>query len=87
MDQTGSWEIAKDEHDAFEALDQNSGGLARRLVRLRVTMRAPVVTDVDVAVPDEAGRPRKWWRRSYAKLPEAQRRISHRIVELLGITI
>jgi hypothetical protein len=31
MDETGSWEIAKDEHDAFEALDQNSGGLARRL--------------------------------------------------------
>jgi hypothetical protein len=32
MDETGSWEIAKDEHDAFEALDKNSGGLARRLV-------------------------------------------------------
>ena len=56
MDETGSWEIAKDEHDVFEALDQNSGGLARRLVRLRVTMRAPVVTDVDVAAPDEVGR-------------------------------
>jgi hypothetical protein len=35
MDETGSWEIAKDEYDAFEALDQNSGCLARRLVRLQ----------------------------------------------------
>jgi hypothetical protein len=27
----------------------------RRLVRLKVTLSAPVVTEVDVAVPDEAG--------------------------------
>jgi hypothetical protein len=30
MDETGSWEIAKDEHDAFEALDRRSLGARLR---------------------------------------------------------
>jgi hypothetical protein len=55
MNEDGDYEVAKDEDDVVDLWNENVGGLSRRLVRLRVTMSAPAVTDADVNVPEEAG--------------------------------
>jgi hypothetical protein len=55
MNEDGEYEVAKDEDEVVELWDDNVGGLARRIVRLRVTMSAPAVADVEAYVPDEAG--------------------------------
>jgi hypothetical protein len=56
MNEAGDYEVAKDEDDVVDLWNENVGGLSRRLVRLRVTMSAPTVTEADVNVPEEAGR-------------------------------
>jgi len=55
MNEDGGYEVAKDEDDVVDLWNENVGGLSRRLVKLRVTMSAPVVTEADVNVPEEAG--------------------------------
>jgi hypothetical protein len=55
MNEDGDYEVAKDEDDVVDLWNENVGGLSRRLVKLRVTMSAPVVTEADVNVPEEAG--------------------------------
>ena len=55
MNEDGDYEVAKDEDDVVDLWNENVGGLSRRLVRLRVTMSAPAVTEADVNVPEEAG--------------------------------
>jgi hypothetical protein len=55
MNETGDYEVGRDEDAAIERWDENCGGIARRLVQLRVTMSAPDVPSVDVSVPDDAG--------------------------------
>ena len=55
MNEDGDYEVAKDEDDVVDLWNENVGGLSRRLVKLRVTMSAPVVTEADVNVPKEAG--------------------------------
>jgi hypothetical protein len=55
MNEAGDYEVAKDEDDVVDLWNENVGGLSRRLVRLRVTMSAPAVTEADVNVPEEAG--------------------------------
>ena len=55
MNEAGDYEVAKDEDDVVDLWNENVGGLSRRLVKLRVTMSAPVVTEADVNVPEEAG--------------------------------
>jgi hypothetical protein len=51
MNEDGDYEVAKDEDDVVDLWNENVGGLSRRLVKLRVTMSAPVVTEADVNVP------------------------------------
>jgi len=55
MNEDGDYEVAKDEDDVVDLWNENVGGLSRRLVKLKVTMSAPVITDADVNVPEEAG--------------------------------
>jgi hypothetical protein len=55
MNEDGDYEVAKDEDDVVDLWNENVGGLSRRLVKLRVTMSAPVVTEADVNVSEEAG--------------------------------
>lgn len=55
MNESGEYEVAADEDDAIERLDQKHGFQLRRLVRLKVVMSPPEVTELDVVVPDEAG--------------------------------
>jgi hypothetical protein len=55
MNEDGDYEVAKDEDDVVDLWNENVGGLSRRLVKLRVTTSAPVVTEADVNVPEEAG--------------------------------
>src|ERR1700720_535207 len=55
MNEDGDYEVAKDEDDVVDLWNENVGGLSRRLVRLRVTMSAPAVSEADVNVPEEAG--------------------------------
>jgi hypothetical protein len=55
MNEDSDYEVAKDEDDVVDLWNENVGGLSRRLVKLRVTMSAPVVTEADVNVPEEAG--------------------------------
>lgn len=55
MNEAGDYEIGCDEDGAIERWDEKCGGIARRLVQLRVTMSAPDVPSVDLIVPDDAG--------------------------------
>jgi hypothetical protein len=55
MNEDGDYEVAKDEDEVVDLWNENVGGLSRRLVRLRVRMSAPVVTEADVNVREEAG--------------------------------
>jgi hypothetical protein len=55
MNEAGDYEVAKDEDSVVDLWNENVGGLSRRLVRLRVTMAAPAITEVDVTVPEETG--------------------------------
>jgi hypothetical protein len=55
MNEDGDYEVAKDEDDVVDLWNENVGGLSQRLVRLRVTMSAPAVTEADVNVPEESG--------------------------------
>jgi hypothetical protein len=55
MNEDGDYEVAKDEDDVVDLWNENVGGLSRRLVKLKVTMSAPVITEADVNVPEEAG--------------------------------
>jgi hypothetical protein len=55
INESDEYEVGPDEDSAIERFDDSVGGSMRRLVRLKVTLSAPVVTEVDVAVPDEAG--------------------------------
>jgi hypothetical protein len=55
MNEAGDYEVGRDEDAAIDRLEETGGGISRRLVRLRVTMAAPVVSSADVSVPDEAG--------------------------------
>ncbi len=60
MNESGECEVATDEDKALDRWNdefgQDAAGAVCRLVKLNVTMAAPLVTEVDVAVPDEAGR-------------------------------
>jgi hypothetical protein len=55
MNEDGDYEVAKDEDDVVDLWNENVGGLSRRLVKLKITMSAPVITEADVNVPEEAG--------------------------------
>jgi hypothetical protein len=55
MNESGEYEVGPDEDAAIERFDDSIGGSMRRLVRLKVAMTPPAVTEVDVSVPDEAG--------------------------------
>jgi hypothetical protein len=48
MNEAGDYEVAKDEDSVVDLWNENVGGLSRRLVRLRVTIAAPAITEVDV---------------------------------------
>jgi hypothetical protein len=41
MNEAGDYEVGCNEDDAIERWDEKCSGVARRLVRLRVTMSAP----------------------------------------------
>ncbi len=55
MNESGEYEAGPDEDTAIERFDDTVSGSMRRLVRLKVTITPPAVTEVDVTVPDEAG--------------------------------
>jgi hypothetical protein len=55
MNEAGDYEVGRDEDSAIERWDENCGGIARRMVQLRVTMSPPDVPSVDVNVADDAG--------------------------------
>jgi hypothetical protein len=55
MNESGEYEVGPDEDAALECFDDSIGGSMRRLVRLKVVMNPPDVTEVDVTTPDEAG--------------------------------
>ena len=55
MNESGEYEVGPDEDVAIERFDESIGGSMRRLVRLKVVMAPPDVTEVNVTVPDEAG--------------------------------
>ena len=55
MNESGEYAVGPDEDAAIERFDDSIGGSMRRLVRLKVAMTPPAVTEVDVTVPDEAG--------------------------------
>jgi hypothetical protein len=55
MNEAGEYEVGCDEDSAIDRWDEIGGGVARRLVRLRVSMSPPDVPSVDVSVPDDAG--------------------------------
>ncbi|MGC1695306.1 MAG: hypothetical protein WA743_08535 [Pseudolabrys sp.] len=55
MNEAGHYEVGPDEDSAIERWDENCGGIARRMVHLRLTMSAPNVPAVDASVPDDAG--------------------------------
>jgi hypothetical protein len=55
MNESGEYEVGPDGDTAIERFDDTIGGSMRRLVRLKVMMAPPEVTEVDVAVPYEVG--------------------------------
>jgi hypothetical protein len=55
MNESGEYEVGSDEDVAVERFDESIGGQMRRLVRLKVVMAPPEVTEVDVTVPKEVG--------------------------------
>jgi hypothetical protein len=55
MNEDGDYEVGPDQDTAVERFDESKAGSMRRLVQLKVSMSAPSVTEVDVALPDEAG--------------------------------
>jgi hypothetical protein len=55
MNESGEYEVGPDEDVAIERFDESIVGSMRRLVRLKVVMAPPDVTEVNVTVPVEAG--------------------------------
>ncbi len=55
MNESGDYEVGRDEDSAVDRLDVETGCKSRRTVMLRVMMSVPVATEADVVVPDEAG--------------------------------
>lgn len=56
IDSNGDYAVGGNDDAALENFDNEVGGdRPRRIVKLNVTMRLPVVTEVSVTVPDEAG--------------------------------
>jgi hypothetical protein len=57
MNESGDYEVGRDEETAIDRFDaEEFGGLYRRLVRFKVTMSPPEAVEVDLTVPDEAGK-------------------------------
>lgn len=54
MNEDGDWSVSVDEDDALPELATQQGGYAARVVKITVTMSAPVITEASVTVPDDA---------------------------------
>lgn len=56
MDSDGDYEIGKEAEDAITNYNDNIGGcLPLRVIKLKVVMAPPVITETTVEVKDEAG--------------------------------
>jgi len=55
MNKTGDYVVAKDEDEAVDLFSEECGGIGR-MIRLKVMMAPPEVTEIDIGVPDDAGR-------------------------------
>jgi hypothetical protein len=55
MNETGDYVVAKDEDEAVDLFNEECGGIGR-MIRLKVMMSPPEVTEIDIEVPDDAGR-------------------------------
>ncbi len=56
MNESGDFEVGTDESDTANALAENQGGVCVRTVRFIVNMSPPNIEEVEVDVPDEAGK-------------------------------
>ena len=56
MNEDGGYVVSKDESDVLELLTENEGGWRARVVKLNVKMTPPQLDEVNVVVPDEAGK-------------------------------
>jgi hypothetical protein len=55
MNENGDYEAATESEDATTRLIENAGGDMVRLIKIIVKMDPPVMAEVDVEVPAEAG--------------------------------
>jgi len=56
MNEDGDWEARSDSTDAAEALVDSYGYTAARIVKIKITMNAPEITEGgEVVIADEAG--------------------------------
>lgn len=56
VNEDGDYEVGIAEDEATERLTENIGGYCCKLVKLTVMVTAPKVENVDVDVPDAAGK-------------------------------
>lgn len=56
MNEDGDWIVNSDESEAIPNLLTDFGGCSARVIKVTVQMAPPVIPEVSVAVPDEAGK-------------------------------
>lgn len=55
MNEDGGWVVTSDESEALSDLGANEGGYIGRVVKIKVKLAPPVMTEATVDVADEAG--------------------------------
>jgi hypothetical protein len=55
MMEDGDWVVATDESEALSKLAEDVGGYTARVVKVTVKMAPPIIPEVEVEVPEEAG--------------------------------
>jgi len=55
MNEDGDWVVNADESEVLGQLAEDVGGYQARVVKIKIMMTAPVMAEVVVTVPDDAG--------------------------------
>jgi hypothetical protein len=56
MNEEGDWIVTDQEEEALSKLAEDQGGYLGRVVKIKVKMTPPVMTEAEVEVSDEAGK-------------------------------